>query len=162
VTEPAREVTRRRRWPLLVVAVAIAAVVGGAWLLQSMVSNDSGAAGGGAAAPYSIKVTKGGEVLKVYDLAALHALPQSAVMIDGKEQNGPSLPVLLRDAGAGRYDSVVVRGAGLRDLGKLTLTAARARKRVQLDFSDRGTVKVCGPDLYHAEWVRDVVSIDAR
>jgi hypothetical protein len=161
VTKPAREVTRRRRWPLLVAVVAIAAMVGGAWLLQSMVSNGSGAAGGGAA-PYSIKVTKGGEVLKVYDLAALHALPQSTVVIDGKEQDGPSLPVLLKDAGAGRYDSVVIRGAGLRDQGKLTLTAARARKRVQLDFSDRGTAKVCGPDLYHAEWVRDVVSIDAR
>ena len=24
------------------------------------------------------------------------------------------------------------------------------------------TVKVCGPDLYHAEWVRDVVSIDVH
>ena len=60
------------------------------------------------------------------------------------------------------YDSVLVTGAGLRDKGSLTLTPAQVRQRVQIDFSDRGTVKVCGPKLYHAEWVRDVLSIDAR
>jgi hypothetical protein len=55
-----------------------------------------------------------------------------------------------------------VRGAGLRDKGSLSLTAAQVRRKVQLDFADRGTVKVCGPSLYHAEWVRDVVSIDVH
>ncbi len=68
----------------------------------------------------------------------------------------------MQDAGAARYATVVVRGAGLRDKGSLTLTAAQVRRQVQLDFSDRGTVKVCGPDLYHAEWVRDVLTIDVR
>ena len=59
-------------------------------------------------AAYSIKVKRGGEVLKVYDLAALQALPQHAVVIDGKEQGGPLLATVLADAGAAQYDKVVV------------------------------------------------------
>jgi hypothetical protein len=152
---------RRRLWPVLVAVAAIVAVVAVAWALQATVSG-GGSSAAGAAKPYSIEVLKGGTPLKTYDLAALHALPQSRVVIDGKAQTGPSLTVLLADAGAGAYTTVDVRGAGLRDKGSLSLTAAQVRRKVQLDFSDRGTVKVCGPDLYHAEWVRDVVSIDAR
>jgi hypothetical protein len=152
---------RRRLWPILVAIAAIAAVVAVAWVLQASVS-DGGSSAAGATRPYSIEVLKDGAPLKTYDLAALHALPQSRVAIDGKTQTGPSLTALLADAGAGTYQTVDIRGAGLRDKGSLSLTAAQTRKKVQLDFSDRGTVKVCGPDLYHAEWVRDVVSIDAH
>ena len=112
--------------------------------------------------PYSIAVQRDGATLTTYGLAALHELPQARIVIDGKEQTGPSLRMLLQDAGAARYETVVIRGAGLRDKGSLTLTAAQVRRQVQLDFSDRGTVKVCGPDLYHAEWVRDVLSIDVH
>ena len=154
--------TRKRRlWPILVAVVVIVAIVGIAWALQGSVSG-GGSSAAGATKAYSIKVLKDGASLKTYDLAALHALPQSRVVIDGKAQTGPSLTALLADAGAGAYTTVDVRGAGLRDKGSLSLTVAQARKKVQLDFSDRGTVKVCGPDLYHAEWVRDVVSIDVH
>ena len=58
-----------------------------------------------------------------YDLTALRALPQSRIVVDGKAQTGPSLAALLDDAGVAGYHSVVVRGAGLRDKGSLTLTA---------------------------------------
>lgn len=151
----------RRLWPILVAVAAIAAVIGGAWVLQASVSGDSSSAAG-AARPYSIVVRKDGAPLKTYDLAALRALPQDRVVVDGKEQTGPSLETLLADAGAGQYARVEVRGAGLRDKGSLVLTTAQVRRKVQLDFADRGTVKVCGPSLYHAEWVRDVVSIDVH
>ena len=104
----------------------------------------------------------GGTTLKTYDLAALHALPQTRVVIDGKAHTRRSPATPSADAGVTSYDSVVVRGAGLRDGGSLTLTAAQVRQKVQLDFSDRGTVKVCGPEIYHAAWVRDVLSIDVR
>jgi hypothetical protein len=151
----------RRPWPIVLAVVVLAAVVAVAWVLQAAVSGD-GSSAAGAAKPYSIQVLKDGAALKTYDLAALRTLPQSQVVIDGKEQTGPSLRALLADAGAGGYTSVDVRGAGLRDKGRLTLTEAEVGRKVQLDFSDRGTVKVCGPDLYHADWVRDVVSIDAH
>jgi hypothetical protein len=152
---------KRRIWPVLAAAVAVVAVVAGAWALQASVSGE-GSSAAGATKAYAIRVLKDGAPLRSYDLAALRALPQERVVIDGKAQTGPSLTALLADAGAGAYQTVDVRGAGLRDKGSLSLTAAQARKKVQLDFSDRGTVKVCGPDLYHAEWVRDVVSIDAH
>jgi hypothetical protein len=152
---------KRRLWPILVAVAAIVAAVAVAWALQASVSGGRSSAAG-ATKPYSIEVLKDGTPLKTYDLAALHALPQARVVIDGKEQTGPSLAVLLADAGSGAYKTVAVRGAGLRDKGSLSLTAAQVRRKVQLDFSDRGTVKVCGPELYHAEWVRDVVSIDVH
>ncbi len=155
--------TRKRRLrPILVAAVVVAAVVAVAWVLQASVSGDGSSSAAGVTKKYSIEVLKDGAPLKTYDLAALRLLPQARVVIDGKAQTGPSLAVLLADAGAGSYRTVDVRGAGLRDKGSLTLTTAQLRKKVQLDFSERGTVKVCGPDLYHAEWVRDVVSIDAH
>ena len=156
--------SRRGRfpWPIgLAVALVLAAVLA-AWGLQARYAGGAGSSKDDPAPPYSIAVRRGGTTLKTYDLAALRALPQSRVVIDGKEQTGPSLAALLEDAGVASYDSVLVTGAGLRDKGSLTLTPAQVRQRVQIDFSDRGTVKVCGPDLYHAEWVRDVLSIDAR
>ncbi len=152
----------RRLWPLGLAAVLVIAVVLAAWGLQGRYAGGAGASKDSPAPPYSITVLRAGEALKTYDLASLRALPQTSAVIDGKMQTGPSLVELLRDAGAAAYDSVFVRGAGLRDKGSLTLSAAQAHQRVQLDFSDRGTVKLCGPKLYHAEWVRDVISITVR
>ena len=149
-------------WPIgLAVALVIVAVLA-AWGLQTRYAGGAGSSKDDPAPPYSVAVRQGGTTLKTYDLAALRALPQSRVVIDGKEQTGPSLATLLEDAGVRSYDAVLVKGAGLRDKGSLTLTPDQVRQRVQIDFSDRGTVKVCGPDLYHAEWVRDVLTIDAR
>ena len=152
----------RRRWPVGLAAVVVIAAVVAAWSLQERYADGAGSPGGGPAPSYSITVSKDGMKLKAYDLTALQALPQSRVVIDGKAQTGPSLAVVLADAGVGTYSSVDIRGAGLRDKGSLTLTGAQVRRRVQFDFSERGTVKVCGPALYRAEWVRDVLTVDAR
>lgn len=152
----------RVSWPIGLAAALVVAAVLAAWALQGRYADEAGSSKDAPASSYSVSVMKDGSSLKTYDLAALHALPQSRIVIDGKEQTGPLLTEVLEDAGAGSYDSVVVRGAGLRDKGAVTLTAAQAGQRVQIDFSDRGTVKVCGPDLYRVEWVRDVLTIDAR
>ena len=101
-------------------------------------------------------------MLKENDLTALRALPQTSVVVDGKEQDGPLLRSLLDDAGVDPAATVQVAGAGLRDEGRLTLTADEVDRDVQLDFSDRGTAKVCSPWLDRSEWVRDVISIDAQ
>jgi hypothetical protein len=143
-------------------AILVLAAVLAAWGLQARYADGAGSSKDDPAPSYSVAVRQGGTTLASYDLAALRALPQSRVVIDGKEQTGPLLATLLEDAGVGSYDAVLVKGAGLRDKGSLTLTPDQVRQRVQIDFSDRGTVKVCGPRLYHAEWVRDVLSIDAR
>lgn len=146
---------------MVATAAAIAAVVALAWVIQT------GASGGGESPkddsppPYSIAVRKGGEVLKRYDLTALHALPQASVEIEGKRQEGPLLIALLDDAGVGDYRTVAIRGAAIRDPGRLQVTEAEAARGLQLDFSDRGTVKVCSRWLERKEWVRDVLTISA-
>jgi hypothetical protein len=152
----------RSGWPIGLAAALAVAVVLAAWGLQIHYASGAGSSKDDPAPPYSIAVKNAGTTLKTYDLAALRSMPQSRTVIDGKEQTGPRLTTLLEDAGVKSYDSVLVTGAGLRDKGSLTLTPAQVWQRVQIDFSDRGTVKVCGPKLYHAEWVRDVLSIDAR
>ena len=151
----------RGMWLLGAAILVIAAVLAG-WALQIRYAGGAGSLEDAPASPYAITVMDNGRTLRKYDLAALQALPQTRVVIDGKAQTGPALATLLTDAGAAKYDSVVVRGAGIRDDGSLTLTAAQVGRRVQLDFSDRGTIKVCGPNLTHADWVRDVLTIDAH
>jgi hypothetical protein len=146
---------------VLAAAAAIVAAVGVAWVLQGSVSDGGEPSKGGSPPPYSIKVEGGGVVLKEYDLAALRALPQASVEIDGKAQGGPLLATVLADAGSAHYRTVQIRGAALRDAGRLTLTAAQVARDVQLDFSDRGTVKVCSAWLDRQEWVRDVLTISA-
>jgi hypothetical protein len=155
--------SRRRLRPAIIVAVAIAAAVVTAWALQAtLTSGGEQSKGGPSGKVYSITVERYGQLLKRYDVARLRALPQARIVIDGKTQAGPSLKTLLADAGANDYRKVDVRGAGLRDSGHLTLSARQVGQKVQLDFAERGTVKVCGPSLYHAQWVRDVLSIDVR
>jgi hypothetical protein len=148
------------------VAVVIAAVVGAAWLVEMHYSRPTraGASGSGAAtaSAYGVDVKQHGKVLKRYDLAALRGLPQAHFEDNGKTQTGPELTVLLADAGASGYTTVAVRGAGLRDGGNGTYSAAQVRRGVQLDFSERGTCKVCGPHLARTRWVRDVLSVDAE
>ncbi len=146
---------------MLVAAAAILAAVATAWVLQASLSGGGESPNGASPPPYSIAVKKGGDVLRTYDLVSLRALPQATVEIDGKEQVGPLLTTLLDDAGAGGYRRVEVAGAAIRDPGLLELTAPQAARDVQLDFSDRGTVKVCGPWLERKEWVRDVLTISA-
>jgi hypothetical protein len=152
----------RARTALIAAAAVIAAVVALAWVLQATADKGDESPAGDSSPGYSISVRQGSEVLKEYDLAALRALPQTSVVVDGKEQTGPLLRSLLDDAGVDPAATVQVAGAGIRDEGRLTLTAAEVDRDVQLDFSDRGTAKVCSPWLDRGEWVRDVISIDAQ
>jgi len=147
---------------VLLAAAAIAAVVIAAWVLQASVSDGGESSKDDPPWSYSIKVEQGGEVLREYDLAALRALRQTSVVIDGKEQEGPLLKTVLEDAGAKNSRTVEIRGAAIRDPGRLTLTAAQVKRDVQLDFSDRGTVKLCSAWLERREWVRDVLTIAAE
>ena len=79
-----------------------------------------------------------------------------------RSRTGPLLRSLLDDAGVDPSATVHVVGAGIRDEGRLTLTARQVDRDVQLDFSERGTAKVCSAWLDRGEWVRDVISIDAQ
>ena len=54
---------------------------------------------------------------------------------------------------------MTVIGAGLRDVGKLVLPPTLVTDQTVIDFSERGTVKVCSPKVAWARWVRDVKEI---
>lgn len=148
---------------MLIAAAAVAAVVVAAWALQATVSGGGESSQGDSPPPpYSVSVERGGEVLQKYDLAALDSLPKVTREMEDKEQTGPTLMVLLEDAGVTSYEKVDVRGAGIRDNGRLSLTRTEVGRRVQLDFSERGTVKVCAPWLEREEWVRDILIISVE
>ena len=153
--------TRRLR-SVLVAAAAIVAVVVAAWALQAMASGGGESSQDDSPPPYSVTVRQGGKVLKSYDLAALDSLPKVTTEMSDKEQTGPALATLLEDAGVSPYEKVEVGGAGVRDRGRLSLSRPEVGRRVQLDFSERGTVKVCAPWLGREEWVRDVLTISVE
>jgi hypothetical protein len=129
---------------------------------------DRVAAGGGAtpkgAAPppaYAVAVSRDGTRLQRFSLADLRSLPVVHLTIDGKEQDGPALTTVLEAAGVNSYQGLTVVGYGLRDRGRLTLSAAVARGSL-LDFSNRGTVKFCSPTIAWDDWVRDVTELRVR
>ena len=86
-------------------------------------------------------------------------MPSHRRDIDGKQQTGPAVATVLAAAGAATFDTLNVKGIGARDSGRLDPRAGDVDDRLLLDFSDRGTVKICSPDLEWSDWVRDVVEI---
>lgn len=147
----------RRR--VLIAVAALVVVVAAAWGAERLSKPDAEAAKSASASGYSVKVVHAGKVLRSFSLADLHALPTTHVVMDEKEQDGPTLAAVLEAAGAGNPAAVSIVGTGLRDSGRLHLTAAQITDRVVVDFSDRGTVKVCSPDIAWSDWVRDVTEI---
>jgi len=149
-----------RRRALIVLGV-LALAVASAWIVQNEVVGEGAEAPGGGSAPsYSVAVMQGGRLLRRFTVADLRALQSVTATIEGKEQDGPAVTTLLTAAGAGTYQTLSVKGIGARDSGRLSLDAAGVNDRLMLDFSDRGTVKICSPDLEWNQWVRDVVEID--
>ena len=149
-----------RRRAIAVVAVLVV-IVGGAWLLQAR-KGGAAAPGSPGAAAYTVAVTRNGSVVRRFTVADLRALPQSAETIDGKTQDGPLVSAVLAAAGVRGYTQLTVKGAGVRDSGSLTLRSPHIPAGLMVDFSDRGTVKVCCPTLAWGQWVRDVTAIDAH
>ena len=164
-TENGRTARPRRRLALF--AVALVALVALAWVAEwraaGGVSTPGGEAapGADAAAPpgYSVAVLVDGDVVRSFTPTELSALPQVTVVADGKEQEGPTVHAVLEAAGVDSFDRLDVRGMGLRDDGRLRLSAAQVGDELILDFSDRGTVKVVSPDLDWRDRVRDVTEL---
>jgi len=133
------------------VAAALAAAIALAWGVEWWVSSH--------AAEYTVEVRRGDDVLAVYDLEELQAMPQMTVSALGKAESGPSLNSVLDAAGVAQYDSVRVIGPAVRDDGELRLESSEVTPGVLLDVSNRGTVKIVGPDMAWDDRVRDVTDI---
>jgi hypothetical protein len=148
--------TRRR---VLAVAAVLAVVIAAAWAAEQWSKPGADAATSISAPGYTVKVVQAGKVLKAFSLADLHRLPVTHVVMNEKEQDGPTLTAVLQAAGVSGPVPVSIGGTGLRDSGHLRLSAAQLTSKVVLDFTDRGTVKACSPDIAQPDWVRDVTEI---
>ncbi len=123
----------------------------------------AGLLGAGCAAPasYALTVTRGGQQLARFDLAALQALPQTRITTpgtgNGGEQDGPSVAAVLEKAGATTFTGVAVTG----DEGTRTFTAAEVVGAV-LDVTNRGTTKFASAALGQDRWVRNVTEVEVE
>lgn len=137
----------------LVVTVAVLmAAVTTAWVLESGAGDDA----------YTVAVVAGDETLAIFTADELRAMEQVGIVAQGQNQEGPALLGVLKEAGVDSFERLVIRGQGLRDDGVIELERAAVTDEVVLDFAERGTVKVAGPDIEWADRVRDVQVIEVR
>jgi hypothetical protein len=108
----------------------------------------------------SIAVAEGSRVLRTFTMDDLRKLGVRRVVMQGKPETGPTLSSVLSAAGVHEFASVTIVGLGVRDSGRLTLARAAIDRNVLLDLANRGTAKVCGPDIPYDKRVRDVVRIE--
>lgn len=113
----------------------------------------------GSSAPGSVVVfVRGQDEIARLTVDELRELPQVHVTVAGRDQDGPLLTTVLRAIGVEDVSRVTIVGLGAYDDGRLELSAGQLSEAV-VDFSDRGTVKVCGAGIAWADWVRDVTEI---
>ncbi len=155
--------TQRRVGLLVVAAVGLIAL---AWLVEwravggvSTPHAPGASSAAGAPPGYSVQVVRDGEVVRDFTPEELDSLPQREILSYGKEQNGPPVLAVLEAAGVSGFARLKVIGMGLRDDGRLTLTAAEIDDDVILDFSDRGTLKLVSPEMDWRDRVRDVTEL---
>jgi len=107
-------------------------------------------------------VTRDGEVLAEFSMDELHELPMHSYSQFGKSGEGPAVLDVLNEAGVTDFERLTVRGPGVRDDGLLVLERDQLTGDVVLDFANRGTVKIAGPDIAWADRVRDVTELEVE
>jgi hypothetical protein len=144
---------------VLAIPAAVALLLLAAACSSEAVSN-SGPATTEAGAAIVLSVTRGGDTIETWTLAALLALPQQEVEMDGDLQTGPWLRDVLQASSVGDRAHATVVGAGESrafDV-ELAIESGPADGYI-LDITRRGTAKLAGPDLPRERWVRDVTEI---
>ena len=138
----------------VVTAAVLTAAVAAAWGLEALGRRSTG--------EYAVTIVRGDETLASFDTEALRDLPTLTIESEGKTETGPAVIAVLRAAGVDAFESITVRGMGLRDEGVLRLTRQQVREDLVLDFADRGTVKLVSPELKWEDRVRDVTTIEVQ
>jgi len=147
------DLSSRQKRALVATVVIIVAAVATAWALQSF---------GGSTSDYKVTVTRAGSVVGVFTLADIAKMPGRRVVMQGQAQEGPPLLAVLQQAGVERFEEVRIVGMGVRDDGLIVLSASEIDQDVLIDIAERGTTKLCGPDIAWADRVRDVERIEVR
>ena len=146
------DLSSRQKRTLVATVVIIVAAVATAWALQSLGSTDD----------YKVTVVRDGSAVATYSLTDIAKMPARTVVMQDQEQEGPPLLDVLERAGIRGFDEVKVVGMGARDDGVIVLSADEIDRDVLLDIAERGTTKLCGPDIAFDDRVRDVERIEVR
>ncbi len=110
----------------------------------------------------TVSVMEGSKVLRTFTMAQLKALGTRRIVMQGKAEEGPTLLSVLAASDVDGFFSVTIVGLGVQDSGKLVLARSAVDDRVLLDLANRGTSKVCGPNIAYGQRVRDVTRIEVH
>jgi hypothetical protein len=107
---------------------------------------------------YAIKVFSNDKQIASLSLDDLLKLPQVTVSAGGKDQEGPTLLSALDLAGIREFSEVTVVGLTRGRIGsaELVLKKDQITDKVILDKTNKGTTKLCGPDIDYNKWIIDV------
>jgi hypothetical protein len=133
-------------------------------------SPTTGASGGraqGSVTPlagYSLRVLRGGQVLKALTAQDIDGLPQQVPEIGGRPMNGASVRAVLGLAGVQDAQEITVRGTDSTRSGPATVTLpwSGLTDDVLLGVNKRGAAKFFGPNLPGDQWVVDVTEIEVK
>ncbi len=107
-------------------------------------------------------VTRDGTVLAEFSMDELRDLPTRSYSQFGKSGEGPAVLAVLTEAGVTGFERLIVRGPAVRDDGILVLERDQVTDEIVLDFANRGTVKIAGPDIEWEDRVRDVTELEVE
>ena len=112
-------------------------------------------------ADYSLRVTRGGQVLKALTAQELEGLPQQVPEIGGRPMNGARVRAVLALAGVQDAQAITVYGTNSTRSGPaiVTLPWSALTDDVLLGINQRGAAKFFGPTLPGEQWVVDVTEI---
>jgi hypothetical protein len=107
---------------------------------------------------YTIKVFLNDTQIASLSLDDLLNLPQVNINAADRDQEGPTLLSALALAGVQNFSQVTATGMtqGRIAVAEITLTRNEIDDEVILDITNRGTAKLCGPDIDFNNWIRDV------
>ncbi len=113
-------------------------------------------AAGGAAPGDAVKVVGPDGKSSNLTLKEMDALPKGRIQVEGKWEEGPTLPDIISAAGIKEYRQVTLSGAGS---AKLTLAKGQVNREVVMDFTNHGTLKFSSPAVPKKDWLKDVSTI---
>ncbi|MDY0340047.1 MAG: hypothetical protein RBS17_02375 [Coriobacteriia bacterium] len=138
----------------LIVLGSLLAIIAAAWGTQLLLTSPEDIA--------PLQVTREGTVLAEYSMEELRDFPSRSFTQFGKSEEGSGVLDVLAKAGVTEFERLTVYGLGIRDDGVLVLTRDQVAEDVLLDFANRGTVKIAGPDIEWGDRVRDVTILEVE
>jgi hypothetical protein len=111
---------------------------------------------------YSIAINVEGRTVAYFSLDQLKKMPQVKLRAADRDNEGPTLPTLIKTAGLDEFQSVKVIGQdrGRMADAELDLTRAQVNEQTVLDITNRGTCKFASPDVAFENWIYDVTALD--